>query len=381
MQQPIPFSGKTRVGILGGGQLGKMIIDEVMRYDIHIGVLDPAENPPTKAYAHECIRGDFRRYEDVMAFAAGYDVITIEIEDVNTDALKELEARGKKIYPQPHVIDVFRNKCVQKQFYSDHNIPTSPFVNLHGKPESASRLPAVWKAATGGYDGKGVAVVRTAEDLNALPDVPCVMEDLVSIDREIGVIVTRSVSGDVKVFPPVEMEFHPTANLVELVFAPAAITADQSNEAVALAKRVAEATGIVGTLAVELFLDNNGNFMVNECAPRVHNSGHLSIEACYTSQFEQHIRAILDLPLGDVSLILPAAMGNVVGEEGFSGPVVYAGAHELVKQPGVYLHLYGKTETRPFRKMGHITCINPDVEVTRSTVRRLRQTFKIRSES
>lgn len=381
MHKSIPFSGKTRVGILGGGQLGKMIIDEVMRYDIYVGILDPAESPPAKPYAHECIRGDFRRYEDVMAFAQDYDVITIEIEDVNTKALKDLEAAGKRVYPQPSVIDVFRNKCVQKQFYKDNGIPTSSFTNLKGKPTEMPENPMVWKAATGGYDGKGVSILETNEDVEALPDVPCVLEELVPIDREIGVVVQRSPSGELKVFPPVEMEFHPKANLVELVFAPASITQVQSEEAIALARKVAEATGIVGTLAVELFLDSNGAMMVNECAPRVHNSGHLSIEACFTSQFEQHIRAILDLPLGDTSLVLPAAMGNVVGEEGHTGPVHYVGAEGLLASSGVYLHLYGKKETRPFRKMGHITCINADVNVARKTVRSLRQTFKIRSQS
>lgn len=377
MQSTTPFSGAVRLGILGGGQLGKMIIDEVMRYDIFVGALDPSALPSTGPYAHICRQGDFRKRADVLEFGADFDVLTIEIEDVNTDALRELEAQGKRVYPQPDVIDIFRDKAVQKEFYRKHSIPTSDFVILEKKPTDWDEFPVVWKAATGGYDGKGVKVLRGKNDLVDLPDGRCVMEDLVPISKEIGVIVHRNVSGEIAVFPPVEMEFHPEANLVELVFAPANISTEQSAEAERLARTLAEKTGIVGTLAVELFLDNDGNFIVNESAPRVHNSGHLSIEACYTSQFEQHVRAILDLPLGDTSLILPAAMGNVVGEPGYSGKVAYIGAEELLREQGVYLHLYGKTETRPYRKMGHITCLHKSTKQARETVRSLRQTFKI----
>lgn len=377
MHTNIPFSGNVKVGILGGGQLGKMIIDEVMRYDIHVGVLDPSTNPPAAAYAHECVKGDFRNYDDVMAFAKDYDVLTIEIEDVNTEALRKLQAEGKKIFPQPEVVDIFRDKCVQKDFYNKNNIATSAYQNHDGIPASPGTFPFVWKAATGGYDGKGVSVIKSQADYDQLPDVPCVIEQLVDIDREIGVVVHRNVSGEVVAFPPVEMEFHPEANLVELVFMPANISQALMDQSVELACSVARATGIVGTLAVELFLTKSGELLVNECAPRVHNSGHLSIEACFTSQFEQHMRAILDLPLGDTAAILPAAMGNVLGDAGSSGPVAYTGAENMLQASGLYLHLYGKTETRPYRKMGHITCINKDVEVARETVRNFRKSFKI----
>ena len=377
MQSTTPFSGAVRLGILGGGQLGKMIIDEVMRYDIFVGTLDPSTQASTAPYAHICRHGDFRKREDVLEFGANFDVLTIEIEDVNTDALRELEAHGKRVYPQPDVIDIFRDKSVQKEFYRKHAIPTSDFVILENKPTDWDDFPVVWKAATGGYDGKGVKVLRGKNDLVDLPEGRCVMEELVTIAKEIGVIVSRNVSGEIAVFPPVEMEFHPEANLVELVFAPANISAEQSAEAERIARILAEKTGIVGTLAVELFLDNDGNFIVNESAPRVHNSGHLSIEACYTSQFEQHVRAILDLPLGDTSLIMPAAMGNVVGEPDYSGKVAYLGAEELLRHRGVYLHLYGKTETRPYRKMGHITCLHNSGDQAREIIRSLRKTFKI----
>lgn len=377
MQKAHAFSGGQRLGILGGGQLGKMIIDEVMRYDIFVGVLDPSPQAPAASYAHITHVGDFRNYEAVMEFGKHFDVLSIEIEDVHTQALRDLQKMGKKVFPQPEVIDIFRDKCIQKQFYRDAGIATSDFVILSGKPHSDIDFPKVWKSATGGYDGKGVKVLRSAKDVQELPDVPCVLEDLVPIEKELGVIVHRSVQGEIRAYSPVEMEFHPVANLVELVFAPANISKEKMDEATELAIKLAEATKIVGTLAVELFLDTNDNLLVNESAPRVHNSGHLSIEACYTSQFEQHVRAILDMPLGDTDLILPAAMGNVVGEPEFSGPVAYEGAEDLLKQKGLYLHLYGKLETRPFRKMGHITAIHTDVEEAKNIVRTFRENFKI----
>ncbi|MCC5918750.1 MAG: 5-(carboxyamino)imidazole ribonucleotide synthase [Cryomorphaceae bacterium] len=381
MDREVPFSGKVKLGILGGGQLGKMIIDEVMRYDIYIGVIDPSDHPPAGTYANQTVKGSFRNYDEVMAFGKDYDVLTIEIEDVNTDALRDLEAQGVRVYPQPAVIDIFRDKCVQKQFYADCDIPTSDFTNYTSKPDSIPHFPFVWKAATGGYDGKGVQVVKNQKDWGAVPNQPCVIEQLVSIHKEIGVIVHRNAAGEIATFAPVEMEFHPTANLVELVFAPADLPENLAQKCEAIAQKLAEKTEIVGTLAVELFIDAAGNVLVNECAPRVHNSGHLSIEACYTSQFEQHVRAILNMPLGDTTLILPAAMGNVVGEEGYTGLVKYNGADDLLQTRGTYLHLYGKTETRPFRKMGHITCIDPDLDVARENVRNFRRNFKITSTS
>jgi 5-(carboxyamino)imidazole ribonucleotide synthase len=361
------------VGILGGGQLGKMLCQAGADWHLPIHVLEQNYSFPAANYATVFHRGDFRRKEDVLEFGRKMDVVTIEIEHIDTEALHQLVAEGVKVYPQPDKIDLIKDKGLQKQFYADHDIATSAFALYAGAKEVEEAvvagslvLPFVQKARTGGYDGQGVAVIRYVADLSGkLLDVPCVVESLVDIAKELAVIVTRTPSGQVSVFPTVEMAFHPTANLVEFLICPAAVDSDTDVRAARLAMDVAEKMDIVGLLAVELFLTPAGDILVNEVAPRPHNSGHHTIEACMTSQYEQHLRAILDLPLGPTDLLRPAAMINLLGAEGHTGPAHYDGWADLLAIPEVYPHLYGKAETRPFRKMGHVTALGDTVAQAR----------------
>ena len=374
-----------RVGILGGGQLGKMLCQAGADWHLPLHVLDLNASFPAANYASVFHRGDFRNKREVLEFGRKMDVVTIEIENVNTEALHQLVAEGVKVYPQPDKIDLIKDKGLQKQFYAEHDIATSSFVLYDdGAAVRAAvtageiTLPVVQKARTGGYDGQGVAVLRTAADLtDKLIDAPCVIEELVDIDKELAVIVTRTPSGAISVFPTVEMEFHPTANLVEFLVCPAAIDGDTNARAAALARRVAEELDIVGLLAVELFLTPDGEILVNEVAPRPHNSGHHTIEACMTSQYEQHLRAILDLPLGPTDLLRPGAMVNLLGAEGHRGPAVYHGWADLLAISEVYPHLYGKSETRPFRKMGHVTALGDTVAMARERVAAARDALRV----
>lgn len=362
-----------KLGILGGGQLGKMLCQAGADWHLPIHVLDQNDGFPAAPYATSFTSGDFRKKEDALAFGKEMDVVTIEIEHINTDALRELEAAGVKVYPQPDKVDLIKDKGLQKQFYTDRSIATTPF-ELFEDAEAVRaavasgkwRFPFVQKARTGGYDGQGVAVIRDSDDLaEKLLPVPCLLEELADIEKELAVIVARSPSGEISVFPTVEMEFHPTANLVEFLICPAAIDGDTNARAAALARKVVSEMEIVGLLAVELFYTKAGEMLVNEVAPRPHNSGHHTIEACMTSQYEQHLRAILDLPLGPTDIIRPGAMINLLGAEGYHGPAVYEGWETLLAIPEVYPHLYGKEETRPFRKMGHITALGDTVAQAR----------------
>mgnify|MGYP003633749241 FL=1 len=378
------YSSEFRLGIVGGGQLGKMLLTETQRLDIKTKILDPAANAPSRVGSKEFQQGSLQDYDTVYNFGKDCDVITIEIENVNTEALAQLEKEGKKVFPQAAIIDLIKNKITQKEFYLAQGIPTAAFKTFASKAklikaceEFALTYPFVWKVATGGFDGRGVSVIRSKEDLNDLPDAPCLSEDLVPFEKEIAVIVARSENGEVKAFPTVEMDFHPTANLVEFVFSPGNLKTEISDAAQVLAKQIAEKLGLVGILAVEMFLTENGELLINEVAPRVHNSGHLSIEGNICSQFEQHLRAILNLPLGDTQTIQPAVMVNLVGEENHTGPVKYQGIEDLMAMSGVYVHLYGKAETRPFRKMGHVTIIAPNLEEARSKAKVVKETIKV----
>ena len=374
-----------RLGILGGGQLGKMLCQAGADWHLPIHVLDLNPGFPAANYATEFTSGDFRNKQDVLEFGRKMDVVTIEIEHIDTDALHQLVEEGIKVYPQPHIVDRIKDKGLQKQFYAENNIPTSDFQLYNDASEVWSAvaagqlaLPFVQKARTGGYDGQGVAVIRDSGDLETkLLDVPCLVETLVDIDKELAIIVARSPSGEMRVFPTVEMEFHPTANLVEFLVCPAAVDSDTDARAAALARQVTEGMGIVGLLAVELFLTPEGDILVNEVAPRPHNSGHHTIEACVTSQYEQHLRAVLDLPLGPTDLIRPGAMINLLGAEGHSGPAVYEGWEKLLSLPEVYPHLYGKEDTRPFRKMGHVTALGDTVEIARQRAGAAKEAVRI----
>lgn len=381
------FSSKhLKIGILGGGQLGKMLLDVARRYDLYTKVLDPSADAPCATGSKEFVLGKFSDYDTVLKFGADCDVVTIEIEGVNTEALKELRARGKKVFPQPEIVELIQNKVRQKQFYTSNDLPTAPWQSLAGRAELTTKLatgelqlPFVWKAATGGYDGRGVIIVRNEADINEIPDVPGLAEDLADLTSEIAIVIGRNQAGQSVAYPPVEMAFHPVANLVEYVFCPAELSMPVINQASRIAESLVDKLGIVGLLAVEMFVTRKGQVWINECAPRVHNSGHLTIEGCVTSQFEQHLRTILGFPLGSTQLVRPSVMVNLTGEAGYSGPVFYEGAEQVLAMEGVYIHLYGKTETRPFRKMGHVTISADTIDEARKKAVRIKEILKVKS--
>lgn len=378
------FGSDFKLGILGGGQLGKMILTETRRYDIRTKVMDPSPVAPCRFGSNEFEVGNLTDRHRVLAFATDCDLITIEIEGVSTEALHQLESEGKVVYPRPATLDIIKNKCRQKEFYRDHGFPTADFISFNNHVEmhnamarTGMELPLVWKAASGGYDGRGVQIVEDRATLEALPDQEGLLEKKVAFEKEIAVVTARSATGEIKSYPVVEMDFHPVANLVEFVFSPSALPEKIQKEAIALAEDLAEKLNHVGLLAVEMFCMPDGKILVNEAAPRVHNSGHLTIEGHVTSQFDQHLRAILGLPLGSTETVLPAVMVNLTGEVGYTGPVVYDGIREVMEIPGTAVHLYGKEETRPFRKMGHITITDRDLEVARKKARKVKDIIKV----
>ena len=381
------FSSDFKLGILGGGQLGKMMLAELRKFDISTFVLDPSAEAPCQYGAHYFEQGDLLDYQTVYNFGQKVDVLTLEIENVNLDALDQLEAEGKAVYSSAKTLRLIQNKGVQKDHYKTHNIPTSAHQRYAQLSDLVSAVnnhelefPFVWKLAQFGYDGKGVKIVRSIADLTDLPAGECIAEQLVPFTHELAVIVARSVTGEIKTYPVVEMEFHPEANQVEYVLCPARIDLALAQKATAIALQVSAAFAHVGILAVELFLTAEGDILVNEVAPRPHNSGHYSIEASYTSQFENHIRAILDLPLGDTSSKVAGIMVNLVGDEGFSGPVVYENIAKIMQLKGVTPHLYGKKETRPFRKMGHVTIVHEDINEARKLAEEVKQTIRVISK-
>ena len=381
---PHYFSSNFTLGILGGGQLGKMLLTETRKFDITTKVLDPSADAPCRIACNTFIQGALTDFDTVYNFGKEVDVLTIEIENVNVDALKKLQSEGVKVYPSPQTIELIQNKATQKQFYATHNIPTVPFhrfeslANLQQAVTNEEiALPFVWKSARFGYDGNGVKIVRQLPDLSLLPEGECIAENLVPFAKELAVIVARNVSGEASTYPVVEMEFHPEANQVEYVLCPARISEEIAQKARAIAVQVAEAFQVVGLLAVELFLTTEGEVLVNEVAPRPHNSGHYSIEAAYTNQFEQHLRAILDLPLGNTDSKVAGVMVNLVGAEGYQGDVIYENIEQILAMEGVTPHIYGKRQTRPFRKMGHVTIVNKDIEKARVIAEKVKQTIKV----
>jgi len=358
-----------KIGVLGGGQLGKMLYQEATKLGIQLYFLEKDENFPTTQICKNFVKGDFKNYDDVLNFGKQMDVITIEIEAVNTKALLDLEKMGKKVFPQASIIELIKDKGDQKEFYVLNDIPTSPFFTaeskeniLEGIEDGTIRFPFVQKARRDGYDGKGVAVINNVDDLGKLLMTPSIIEDKIDIEKEISVIVGRTEEGDVSTFPIVEMEFHPTANLVEFLKSPSSIAEDLQKKAEKIAIDIIESMGLVGILAVEMFLTKNGEILVNEVAPRPHNSGHQTIEGNYTSQYGQLVRILSGLPLGDTSTICPSVMINILGADNHTGAVVYQGLEEVLKVPGTYFHLYGKTTTKPYRKMGHATILADDLE-------------------
>lgn len=372
------------LGVLGGGQLGRMLIQSAINYNQDIHILDPDTNAPCKDIAQHFQVGSLKDFETVYSFGKGCDVITVEIEAVNTDALQKLAEEGKKVFPQPHILKLIQDKREQKQFYNAHGIPTADFILTENKADVISKksfLPAVNKLGKEGYDGRGVQILRSEADLEQAFDAPGLLEKLIDFDKEIAVTVARNESGDLIAYPAVECAFHPTANLVEFLFAPAQISAEVEKKAQEIAKEVILKLDMVGILAVELFVTKSGEVLVNEIAPRPHNSGHHTIEANFTSQFEQHLRAVMNWPLGNPDLRCPAAMINLLGEDGFSGPAIVEGKEEALAEKGVYIHLYGKKLTKPFRKMGHVTILDESIEALKARAHRIKELIKIKSIS
>ncbi|MCX8491505.1 MAG: 5-(carboxyamino)imidazole ribonucleotide synthase [Cyclobacteriaceae bacterium] len=375
----MPESIKQRIGILGGGQLGRMLIQSGIDFNIHFSVLDP----DVTASCHSIstfTQGKLTDYQTVVDFGSTCDLVTIEIENVNILALKELVRQGKKVFPQPEIIEMIQDKRTQKEFYKTNGIPTAEFILTSNKRDVVNNktfLPAVNKLGKEGYDGRGVQLLRTEADLEKAFDAPGLLEKLIDFDKEIAVIVARNESGEVASYPAVEMVFHPTANLVEYLFSPAIISSQIVLEANTIAKAIIEKLGMVGLLAVEMFVTKEGKILVNEIAPRPHNSGHQTIEANATSQYEQHLRAILDFPLGSTETYQPSAMVNLLGEEGYSGEAKYNGLEEVLRISSTHIHLYGKRMTKPFRKMGHVTIMDKDIESLKKKVNFVKQTLKV----
>jgi 5-(carboxyamino)imidazole ribonucleotide synthase len=375
--------GQT-LGIIGGGQLGRMLIQSAINYNQDIHILDPDPSAPCKDIAQRFQVGSLKDFDTVYAFGQSCDVVTVEIEAVNTDALQKLEAEGKKVFPQPNILKLIQDKREQKQFYVANGIPTADFILTENKADVIAKksfLPAVNKLGKEGYDGRGVQILRTEADLDQAFDSPGLLEKLIDFDKEIAVTVARNENGDLVAYPAVECAFHPTANLVEFLFAPAEISAEVEAKAQEIAKNVILKLDMVGILAVELFVTKSGEVLVNEIAPRPHNSGHHTIEANFTSQFEQHLRAVMNWPLGNPDLRCPAAMINLLGEDGFSGPAIVEGKEEALAEKGVYIHLYGKKLTKPFRKMGHVTILDENIEVLKARAQRIKELIKIKSIS
>lgn len=377
------FYSELKLGILGGGQLGRMLIQAAIDYNVHIKVLDPSAEAPCKAYAHEFVQGSLNDYDTVMAFGQRVDILSIEIENVNTDALKALQKAGKTVYPDPDTIALIQSKRNQKQYYVDHDLPTADFClieNAEALKDHLHRLPAVQKLDRAGYDGRGVQVLKTKEDLSKALDAPSLLESFVPFEKEIALIIARNPQGEIKSFPLVEMVFHPVHNLVEYLFSPAQLSPAQVEEAEAIGKKLVTELDYVGLLAIEMFLDKEGKILINEIAPRPHNSGHQSIRANMTSQYEQHLRAILGLPLGETTLLSPAAMVNLLGADGHRGKAVYQGIEGVLEIPGAYPHIYGKAETKPFRKMGHVSILAGDIAELKEKVHTVRETLTVISE-
>ncbi len=376
------FYQRFTLGVLGGGQLGRMLIQKAIDFNLDVAILDPDENAPCRHLAKTFVQGALQDYDTVYNFGKSCDLLTIEIENVNTDALKKLQTEGIKVFPEPEVIQLIQDKRKQKQFYKETGIPTAAFVLTNSRADvyrHENMLPAVHKLGKEGYDGRGVQIIKNINDLDKAFDAPGVLENLVPFEKEIAVIVARNSRGEISAFPAVELSYHPEKNLVEFLFSPARLEKAVAIDAEKLAKKVIEALGMTGLLAVEMFVLKNGDLLVNEVAPRTHNSGHQSIEGNVTSQFEQHLRAILNLPLGDTAIVIPSAMVNLLGEDGFTGDAIYEGMESCMRIPGVHVHLYGKKITKPFRKMGHVTIVDHDEKSLREKVATVKSTLKIKA--
>lgn len=374
------FYGDLRLGILGGGQLGRMLIQEAVNLNISISILDPDPDAPCKNLCDRFETGQLNDFDTVYRFGKQVDMLTIEIEKVNVDALEKLEEEGVIVYPQARVIHLIQDKGLQKQFFKQNDIPTAPFQLISAKEslkDTTLSFPYIQKLRKDGYDGKGVYKITNETDWDGAFEAPSIVEQWVDFEKEIAVIVARNDDGHVAAFPMVEMEFNPQANLVEFLVSPSTLSFEIQQQAEQLAIKIAEDLQIVGLLAVELFLTKEGRILVNELAPRPHNSGHHTIEGNFTSQFAQHLRAIFNLPMGNTAARSNAVMINLLGEEGYEGLAVYEGLEEALAENGVYVHLYGKKFTKPFRKMGHVTIVHENRDQAIELARKVQRTIKI----
>lgn len=377
------YGKEFKLGVLGAGQLGRMLIQEAINWNVHIHTMDSDPDSPCSRISHQFTCGSITDYDDVLKFGLDKNLITVEIEHVNLEALEELERIGVEVFPQPRVLRIIRDKGIQKQFYSEHGIPTAEY-RLIDKKEIFSNtdfLPFAQKLRTGGYDGKGVQIIKEESDFEKAFDAPTVLEKFVDFEKELAVIVARNKNGQVINYPTVECEFNPHVNLVEFLFAPADVSSEVEKEAQRLAMEIIQKLDMVGILAVEFFLTRDGELLVNEIAPRPHNSGHHTIECNITSQFEQHLRSILNLPLGSTDIIRPGAMINILGEPNSDGSVLYDGLENLLSEPGVYVHIYGKETIKEFRKMGHFTITGSTIEEVKNKAFQFKKVLKAVSKN
>lgn len=376
------FDTNVRIGVVGGGQLGRMLQQKAYSFGLDLAFVDPDQYAPANAMSSWFYKGSLLDEEMIYDFGVNRDIITIEIENVNTKALRELEQDGKKVFPQPHIIELIKDKGAQKEFYSNNGIPTAPYFLVDKKEEIQlfkDEMPFMQKMRTGGYDGKGVRPLKTMDDIDGAFEVPSVLEKFVPFKKELSVIVARNESGEVKTYPCVEQEFNPEANLVEFLFSPAAVSEEIEKKGQEIAKNIITKLGMVGILAVELFLTEDDQLLVNEIAPRPHNSGHQTIEGNRESQYGQLLRCLLNMPLGDTAIVKPSVMVNLLGEKGFEGEAIYEGMEEVMAMSGVNVHLYGKKKTKPFRKMGHVTIIADTIEEAKETAQKVKNTLKIKA--
>ncbi len=372
-----------KAGILGGGQLGRMLLQAAANYTVETYVLENDPHCPAAHLCHHFIQGDITSFDDVYAFGKKVDVLTIEIENVNIEALEKLESEGVKVIPKPSAIKIIKNKIKQKGFYQVNEIPTSDFVVTHTKESLVHHhtfLPAVHKLGEGGYDGKGVQIIKTTDDFEKGFDAPSVLEKMVAIDKELAMIVAIAQDGSATLYPPAEMIFDPVLNLLDYQISPAILPEKVSWKAEAIALKLVKAFNSPGLFAVELFVTKEEEVFVNETAPRVHNSGHHSIEANYSSQYDMLWRIMLNYPLGNPDAILPSAIVNILGSEGHSGEAVYTNLNEVLSMDNVFVHLYGKSQTKPGRKMGHVTIMHTDYQDLRYKANKIKHTLKVEAK-
>lgn len=379
-------TSNLKMGIIAGGQLGKMLIQEASKWDIITYVLDNNEDCPAGRIASHHVKGSNLDFDSVYRFGKMVDLLTFELENVNIEALKKLKSEGLRIVPDPEILELIQDKGLQKEFYERNGIPTSAFKLFESKSailnsieKGEIALPFVQKLRKGGYDGRGVAVISDRNDFHKILTGPSLIEEKVKIAKEISAIVARNAKGEIKCFPVVEMLFDPKANLVDKLICPSSLPAEQAEKIMSVASKIIETLTMEGLLAVEFFIDTQGEILVNEMAPRPHNSGHHTIESIITSQFEQHLRAILNLPLGSTRLNIPSIMINLLGSEGYEGPVVYEGLTESMAIEGVKIHLYGKKITQAYRKMGHVTVLSSSMEEAMEKAEKVKQLIKVKS--